>query len=472
MPSAHDSAESAEIVNASLVKQWLFWGIVWTMIFPLVGLYVSVKFNYPDYLGGISWLTWGRVRPVHVNGVIFGAFSTTFFGLMYFMVPKLAGVRMVGEKLGYWSLWLWNIGVVGGSIGVLAGYNKGIEVGDYPLIMDVPLELALILMSYSVIATIVRRKEKYLYVSLYYVVSALVWTTINLGLGSFILPYHIAGVNNAALHGLYIHYIIGLWITPAGLALIFFFLPLAAKNPLYSHKLSLIGFWSIAFFYPFVGIHHYLYSPIPNWTQTIAIVTSMMLIVPVWTVTVNFFGTMAGNWRSFQESFVARFCIVGAIYYFLGTFQGSMEALRGVQQVTHFTDFVISHSHLTIFGTFVIWTMAGVYYVWPRVTGNALWSRKLAKWHFWLTIVSFTSMVGVLAVMGLMQGTMWADQVEFVDTVVAMKPYWFVRTITGFGMDVGIFLFMLNMFMTAVKPSPLIELERENDQGFSGAAAD
>jgi cytochrome c oxidase cbb3-type subunit 1 len=469
MTQGQNNLESAQIVNADLVKQWLLWGIVWTVIFPLVGLYVSVKFNYPDYLGGISWLTWGRVRPVHANGVIFGAFSTTFFGLMYYIVPKLTGVRMVGERLGYWSLWLWNLGVVGGSIGVLAGYNKGIEVGDYPLIADIPLEIALLLMSYSVMATIAQRKEKYLYVSLYYISSALVWTTINFGLGSFILPYHIAGVNNAALHGLYIHYIIGLWITPAGLALIFFLLPLAVKSPLYSHKLSLIGFWSIAFFYPFVGIHHYLYSPIPNWTQTIAIVTSMMLIVPVWTVTQNFFGTMVGNWRSFQESFVAKFCIMGAIFYFLGTFQGSMEALRGVQQVTHFTDFVIAHSHLTIFGTFVIWTMAGVYYVWPRVTGHALWSRTLATWHFWLVVLSFVAMILVLSVMGLMQGTMWADQVEFVDTVVAMKPYWFVRTLAGFGMDVGILLFAINMFLTAWPPSPLSESEPRKTIAPAGA---
>jgi cytochrome c oxidase cbb3-type subunit I len=298
----------------------------------------------------------------------------------------------------------------------------------------------------------------------------MVWTAINFPLGNILLPYWVPGVNNAALHGLYIHYIVGLWITPAGLSLIYFFLPLATKNPLYSHRLSLVGFWSIAFFYPFVGIHHYLYSPIPNWTQTIAIVTSMMLIIPVWTVTQNFFGTMMGNWKSLQESFVAKFCIAGAIYYFLGCFQGSTEALRGMQQLTHFTDFVISHSHLTIFGTFVIWTMAGVYYVWPRVTGHALWSKTLATWHFWLIVVSFSVMAGVLTLMGLTQGTMWLDSVDFVDTVVAMRPYWFVRTLSGVGMDIGIFLFMINMFMTAVEPSPLSEMERE--KAFSPAAAD
>jgi cytochrome c oxidase cbb3-type subunit 1 len=179
---------------------------------------------------------------------------------------------------------------------------------------------------------------------------------------------------------------------------------------------------------------------------------------------------MMGNWKALQESFVAKFLIVGAVFYLLGCFQGSTEALRGMQQLTHFTDFVISHSHLTIFGTFVIWTMAGLYHVWPRVTGRALWSQKLATWHFWLTIVSFTAMIAVLAVMGLMQGTMWAGQVDFVDTVVAMKPYWFIRTLCGLGMDIGIFLMLINFCMTAIEPSP--HAVSQGEERLSPTAAD
>jgi cytochrome c oxidase cbb3-type subunit I len=305
-----------------------------------------------------------------------------------------------------------------------------------------------------IVMTILKRKEKLLYVALYYLSASMIWTTLNYALGHLIIPYRVPGVNNAALHGLYIHYVVGLWITPAGLSLIYFFLPLSAKSPLYSHKLSLIGFWSIAFFYPFVGIHHYLYSPIPNWTQTIAIVTSMMLIVPVWTVTQNFFGTMVGHWRALQESYVAKFLIVGSMYYLLGCFQGSTEALRGMQQLTHWTDFVIAHSHLTVFGTFVIWGMAGIYYVWPRVTQRPLWSRRLADWHYWLIVASFSVMASVLTLMGLVQGTMWASGADFVTSVLAMKPYWFIRTLSGLGMDIGIAMFLINMIMTARQPAP------------------
>ncbi len=462
--------EGEPIVNEHLVMQWMYWALIWTMIFPLVGVVVSLKFNYPEFLGTQPWLTFGRLRPVHVNGVIFGAFTTAVLGLSFYMVPKLCGIRMVGEKFGYVLLWLWNITVVAGSVSLMMGYNHGIEAGEYPLAVDVLVIFEFTALTYMIIATILRRKEKLLYIALYYLASAMLWTTLNYAFGHLIIPYRVPGVNNAALHGLYIHYVVGLWITPAGLSLIYFFLPLACKNPLYSHKLSLIGFWSIAFFYPFVGIHHYLYSPIPNWTQTIAIVTSMMLIIPVWTVTQNFFGTMMGNWKSFQESYVAKFCILGAIYYFFGCFQGSTEALRRMQQLTHWTDFVISHSHLTVFGTFILWGMAGIYYVVPRVTGRELWSRRLANWHFWLILCSFSVMAGVLTLMGLIQGTMWEDSVDFVDSMVAMKPYWFIRTLSGMGMDIGIGMFMINMFMTARQPAPLPAGERARE--LAPAAAD
>ena len=239
---------------------------------------------------------------------------------------------------------------------------------------------------------------------------------MNLVLG-IILPYTISGINSAAFHGLYIHYIVGLWLTPAGYVLIYYFLPISARNPIYAHKLSLVGFWSLALFYPFVGIHHYLYSPIADWAETIAIVTSMLLIIPVWTVLVNFFGTMMGRWDTFGTNLPAKFLIMGAIMYLLGCFQGSTEALRSIQQPTHFTDFVISHSHLTVFGTFVVWAMGGLVYVWPRVCGRELWSFRLGNWAFWLITVGISTMGLVLTAAGLQQGFQWMAGTEWLDTV-------------------------------------------------------
>jgi cytochrome c oxidase cbb3-type subunit 1 len=440
-----------ELVDRRVVLTWLYWGMFWLIVTPSVGVALSGLFNYPDYLGTNNLgLTFGRLRPVHVNGVIFGAFSTLFIGECYYLVPRLCGVRVVRGEWGVALAWVWSLALLAGLISLPFGYNHGLEAGELPLLAEIPLFIVIAAATAQFIATIAHRLEPALYVALWYLIAAFIWTTMNLVLGSVILPYTISGINSAAFHGLYIHYIVGLWITPAGYVLIYYFLPVSVRNPLYAHKLSLVGFWSLALFYPFVGIHHYLYSPIADWSQTLAIVTSMLLIIPVWTVLVNFFGTVKGRWDGFGSNLPAKFLIMGSIMYLLGCFQGSVEALRSIQQPTHFSDFVISHSHLTVFGTFVVWAMGGLIYVWPRLWGRELWSFTLGNWSFWLITVGISTMGLVLTAAGLQQGFEWMNGTEWVDTVVRMKGYWLVRTLSGVSMDTGMSLLVINLMMTAL----------------------
>lgn len=443
----NDGLTGDNLVNERIVKSWLGWGFGWAIVAPLVGFLLSLQFNFPTFISS-EFSHFGRLRPVHVNGVIFGVFSTIFIGLVYYMVPKLTGVRMYRETLAKYALFLWNGALVIAFVALLLGYNKGLEVAEFPNPLPLILAAALFLVAYQVFMTIARRKEEKIFVSLWYIIAALVWTGINLLYGNLVLPYTVSGVQNVALHGLYIHYVVGLWITPAGLAVIYFFLPASAQSPLYSHKLSLVGFWTLAFFYPFVGIHHYLYSPIPNWTQTVAIVSSMMLIIPVWTVVANFFGTLKGNWNRFQSDFTVKLMIFGAAMYFIGSTQGSLEALRSIQQPTHFTDFVIAHSHATVFGGYVIWVLAACYYVWPRVSGSRF-HLPTAAWSTWMIMGGISSMIFILTLQGLIQGTALMAGAEFVDTVVSMKPYWFIRMLTGITMDVGIALVGINLLLSA-----------------------
>jgi len=424
--------------------------MAWLLIFPTVGALVSLKFTDPAFLGDTAWLTFGRLRPVHVNGVIWGAFSTLFIGLCHWVVPRLCGTRLWRERWSWPLLVAWNVNLVIALGLVLAGWNRGWEVGELPLGNVVVLFGALLTLTLQMLMTIRHRRETPLYVSLWYLIAALVWTDANLIL-LMVGPGHLPGINNAAWHGLFIHYVIGLWITPAGYVLIYYFLPASLRAPIYSHKLSLIGFWSLAFFYPFVGIHHYLYSPIADWAETIAIVSSMMLIVPVWTVLQNFFGTMIGHWSDLGRNLPAKFLIVGSVLYLAGCFQGSMEALRSLQEPTHFTDFVVAHSHLTIFGTFILWSMAAVLYVWPRLAGAPLAAFRLANWGFWLVALGIGSMALVLSAQGLQQGFMLMAGAEFLDTVVAIRPYWWVRTLTGLSMDVGMSLLVLALMKTSLR---------------------
>jgi cytochrome c oxidase cbb3-type subunit 1 len=428
-----------DVIDRTVIRRWLAWGFFWLLFFPTLGVVLSTKFTYPEFLGDQAWLTFGRLRPIHVNGVIWGAFSTLFIGLCHYIVPRLCGVRLWNERWSQGLLWVWNLNLAVAVILLAAGFNRGWEAGEFALVNVIVIFLAVLALTVQFLVTIKNRREAPLYVSLWYLIAAFIWTDVNLVL-LMLGPYNIPGINNAAWHGLFIHYVVGLWITPAGYVLIYYFLPASVRNPIYSHKLSLIGFWSLAFFYPFVGIHHYLYSPIADWAETIAIVSSMMLIIPVWTVLQNFFGTMLGRWQEFGRNLPAKFLIIGSIMYLLGCLQGSLEALRALQQPTHFTDFVISHSHLTVFGTFVIWAIAGAVYVWPRITGSELWSFKLGNWGFWLITLGISAMGLVLSAQGLQQGFMLMAQSEFLETVSAIRPYWWVRTFTGISMDLGISL--------------------------------
>jgi cytochrome c oxidase cbb3-type subunit I len=440
-----------QLVDWRVVRTWLYWGMFWLIITPSVGVTISGLFNYPDYLGTNNLgLTFGRLRPVHVNGVIFGAFSALFIGECHYLVPRLCGVRVPWAQWSVPLAWLYNISLAAGLISLPFAQNHGLEAGELPLFAEIPIFVAIAATTAQFLLTIAQRLEAPLYVALWYLIGAFVWTTMNLVLGSFILPYTIPGINSAAFHGLYIHYIVGLWLTPAGYVLIYYFLPISVRNPLYAHRLSLVGFWSLALFYPFVGIHHYLYSPIADWAETLAIITSMLLIIPVWTVLVNFFGTVKGRWDGFGKNLTAKFLIMGSLMYLAGCFQGSTEALRSIQQPTHFTDFVISHSHLTVFGTFVVWAMGGLVYVWPRAFQRELWSWTLGNWSFWLITVGISTMGLVLTAGGLQQGFEWMNGTEWLDTVIRMRAYWLVRTLSGITMDIGMSLLVFNLMMTAL----------------------
>ncbi len=447
--AATAAALNDELINRDLIRKWLACGLGWLLVFPTIGVIVSTKFNYPDFLGGVPWLTFGRLRPIHVNGVIWGAFSTLFIALCLYIVPRLTGARLWKEAWLYPLVWAWNLNLALAVILLALGGNRGWEAGELPLINVVVTFVAILQLTVQFLMTIKNRTETPLYVSLWYLIAAFVWTDVNLVL-LMLGPYHIPGINNAAWHGLFIHYVVGLWITPAGYVLIYYFLPASVQNPIYSHKLSLVGFWSLAFFYPFVGIHHYLYSPIADWAETIAIISSMMLIIPVWTVLQNFFGTMVGRWQEFGRNLPAKFLIVGSIMYLLGCFQGSLEALRALQRPTHFTDFVISHSHLTVFGTFVMWAIAGTLYTWPRVNRTEPWSFKLGNWGFWLITIGISAMGLVLTAQGLQQGFMLMAGTEWMESVNSMRPAWWLRTFTGISMDIGIAFLVLNLMKSSL----------------------
>ena len=457
------------LVDRKLVKAWFTGTLFWVVVGPVLGLIASMKLDDPYFLANIEWLQFARLRIAHVNGVIFGLFSTAVFGFMCYAVPKLTGRPLALPRLAWWGMALFQVGVVVGETCLLMGYVQPVEAGEYPLPIDLTATLAFLCVTVPFFVTIAQRRHQHLYASLWYWVAGMLWTAINLPLGSLVLP-KVAGATSAAMHGFYLHNVVGLWITPMGLGAAYYMLPVSAKRPLFSHKLSLIGFWALAFFYPLNGVHHYIYSPIADWAQTIAISASIMLLVPVLAFTANMWGTMRGRWKLLSsDNYVVKLTILAALWYLITCIQGPTEAFRDMQALTHFGDYNVGHAHSAVYGAFATWMMAATYFCVTRITGRALWSKRLAWWHYWLQIVGFGLMFCVLSISGVVQGEMQqTSDIPFIDTVTAIRPLWVARTFGGTLMDVGLALFFYNVVMTLIH-GRRVPLDSHEDITHEGA---
>jgi len=446
------------LVDNRLVLGWFALAAYGTILGPVFGLLAAMKLDDPYFLGGIESLQFARLRISHVQMVIFASFTPAMFGLMCHAVPRLTGRPLWGLRGMWTALVLWGLSILFGPMMILSGHLQPVEAAELPVFSDVVITIAFALVTASILMTVALRREKKMYVSLWYWIASLVWTVLNYPIGNFILPYIPHGTTSAALGGFYLHDVVGLWITPAGVGAAYYLVPISARATLYSHKLSIIGFWALAFFYPLNGIHHYIYSPIASWAQTIAIASSMMLIVPVWAFCTNVWGTMRGRWHVFAGpgDSVLKLSILGAVWYLITCFQGPTQALRGMQALTHFGDYNVGHAHSAVFAVFVIWGIASAMLCVPRASGRQLWSPRLATWTYWLEILGFSTMFGVLTVSGLQQGAMLqSGQVPWIDTVDAIRGLWAVRTFGGTLMDIGLALFVFNLAMTAKRGKPL-----------------
>jgi cytochrome c oxidase cbb3-type subunit 1 len=463
MEFPHVTPREPFLVDVAWVRAWSGFALFWLPLAPVLGLVAAMKLDDPTLLA-VEQLQFGRMRVAHVNGVVFGAFTNAMFAFMAYAFPKLTGQPLPWRRARWLAFWLMQVGFLAGITGILFGFLQPIEAGEMDVFADVPITIGFVVLSATFLWNVAHRSVERMYVSLWYWVAALLWTPINFVIGNYVLP-NMTGVNSAAMHGFYLHNVVGLWITPAGVGAASYLIPAAAQARLYSHRLSLIGVWLLAFFYPMNGIHHYIYSPIPDWAQTIAIASSVMLLLPVWAFIANMWGTMWGHWRKFVggDNFALKFGILGAFWYLITCFQGPLQAPRGVQALTHFTDYNVGHAHSAVFGTFVIWAMAGIYFLLPRYTKNGLWSKKLATWHYWLEIVGFGTMFGALTIGGLQQGYMLRDS-DATWVLTMPRDMWIARTLGGTLMDVGIALFLVNMVLTMV-----VEWRRRAGEARAGA---
>jgi cytochrome c oxidase cbb3-type subunit 1 len=439
-----------EIHEDTTVKWFLLSAVSYFFIVSLIALVIAAKYVWPDFLGTISFLTYGRLRPLHVNGMLFGWLLAADMGLTYYIVPRLCGVKVWSEKLGVATAVLWNFIILSAVVTIPAGFQKGLEYADLPTWVSCLVVVAWVMFGFNIFATIFTRKYQQMYVSLWYMMGTILWTAFVYLTGNFATLFT-TGVNQANLNWMYTHNAVGLIFTPVGLAIAYYFIPKASNTPLYNHKLSMVGFWGLAFVYVWTGAHHMLHGPQPQWLQTISIVFSFMLIIPVWAVVYNFVGTMQGEWHQLGENVSLKFLMTGTMFYLLTCFQGPMHSLRSVNAIVSKTDWIPGHAHMAVMGAFSFFAMAGFYYAIPRLFHTKLHSDALANWSFWFFLIGGLGMFTSLWLGGFWQGWQWNNPaIPFIDTVVALKPVWLVRFFSGVLIAAGIATFLFNIWSTVL----------------------
>nr|WP_287938894.1 cbb3-type cytochrome c oxidase subunit I [Algoriphagus sp.] len=425
----------------NLMVWYLGAAVFWLVFGTLVGQYVGMKFIWPE-MDQSPWLSFGRLRPVHTNTVFWGWASMAMVGLGYFVISRTSNTRIFSYSLAKAAWYLMNSAVVLGNFLLMNGVNNGGgEYREYIWPVALLFALGLFLTFYNFYQTVASRKISEIYISNWYLLGGLIWTITLVVIGY--LPTFQDGLGETVIQGYYMHQGVGMWFMTFTLGLIYYYLPTSLNKPIYSYSLGVLAFWTQMLFYTLIGTHHFVFSPLPWWLQTVAIVFSAGMFIPVLSGTTNFLMTMKGSWSAISKSYVLPFFLVGVVFYFVGSTQGSLQAFRLTNFIWHFTDFNVAHSHMTMYGiiTFILW--ACIYAILPKVTGKEPPALGVGI-HFWLAFVGlFAYMVSLMAG-GTLRGLSWIEGESFINSVVLMQPYWVWRAIGGSLMFVSHLVFAYN----------------------------
>jgi cytochrome c oxidase cbb3-type subunit 1/cytochrome c oxidase cbb3-type subunit I/II len=430
------------------VKAFALTSAAWFAIATTFGLTAATYLIAPDFLANIEYIHFGRMRPMHINAVLFGFATPGLIAAAFYYLPRLLKTPLCSEKLGVFSAVFWNLTVAAGIVAVSMGYSQGREYAEFPWAVDIMVVISFSLVVLNFLLTIRRRTEPILYVSIWYAVAAVVLTSCTYCLGNVIWKPDtgaLVGIPDAIILWFYGHNIFGLLLSPLGLAVAYYVLPLATRSPLYSHTLSLLGFWSLIVVYTHIGTHHLLQVPVPTWLKTIAIVDSVAMVIPVMVFLINIWYSVKGRLGDIHADIGAKFVFTGTIFYFFVNIQGSMMALPDVQRITHFNNWVIGHAHIGVLAFAGMTALGGLYFVLPRITGRPIHSRFLADLQYWLVLIGVTGFGVVLTVVGLLQGQAWYNGETLYRTLPEIQPYYVVRASLGVMIVAGAYIGLYNV---------------------------
>src|SRR5665213_47216 len=433
-------------IDPKLTKMILWYlgtATFWLVLGTSAGEYLGIKFVSPD-VDHVSWLSFGRLRPVHTNMVFWGWSSLAMIGLGYYVVSTVSNTVVAGLKRGWYALYFINAAVILGSLSLMAGINNaGGAYREYiwPIMLLFTIGIVITLINY--LQTVARRKTKEIYISNWYIIAATMFAII-IVLVAYI-PFWQNGLGETITQGYYMHQGVGMWFMLFCLGLMYYFLPQQLNTPIYSYSLGILAFWAQILFYTLIGTHHFIFSAIPWWLQTVAIIGSMGMLIPVFAGTTNFLMTFKGSFHKVGSSYTLPFYLVGIIFYFTGSFQGTAEAFRTSNLYWHFTDFTVAHSHLTMYGIIAFFLWGFIYTIVPRLTGKEPRQGWVGA-HFWMALIGLLFYTIPLMIGGTLKGMAWMEGKPFIDSVVLMAPYWLWRAIGGSLMWASHLIFAYNMY--------------------------
>jgi cytochrome c oxidase cbb3-type subunit I len=422
---------------------------VWLVCGTLVGEYIALKFVWPD-LGIAAWLSVGRLRPIHTNLVLFGWASLAGIGLALLVVPRTSRATLRSQSLVWTACVLLNAALVAGTLCLFAGINNGAqEYREWLWPVMATFVTGLVLLLVALYRTVLERGTEAIYISNWYILGAFVWVATLVTVAY--LPWYQHGLSETVIQGYYMHNVVGMWFTPLSLGMLYYALPKLLNKPIYSYALGVLAFWTQLLFYTMIGAHHFVFSPTPWSLQTVAIVFSIGMIVPVVAGTANFLLTIRGDWSSIADSYALPFIFVGVIMYFVASMQGTLEAFRSLNTVWHFTDFTVAHSHMAMYGfvSFLLW--GGIYGLVPPLTGRHP-PLSLVGVQFWFALIGLAIYAVALMVGGTLRGLSWIHGAPFIDSVVLMAPYWTGRVVGGTLMFLSHLIFAYNVWR--MRPIP------------------
>ncbi len=454
-----------ETYNYKVVRQFSIMTVVWGIVGMLVGVIIAAQLAWPALNFDLPWLTFSRLRPLHTNAVVFAFGGSALFATSYYIVQRTCHARLFAPALAAFTFWGWQLVIVLAAVTLPLGFSTAKEYAELEWPID--LLITVVWVAYAIVffGTIVKRKVKHIYVANWFL-GAFILTVAVLHLGnSAALPVSLmgmksysayAGVQDAMVQWWYGHNAVGFFLTAGFLGMMYYFMPKAANRPVYSYRLSVVHFWAIAFTYIWAGPHHLHYTALPDWTQSLGMIMSLILLAPSWGGMINGIMTLSGAWEKLRTDPILKFLVVAISFYGMSTFEGPMMSIKTVNALSHYTDWTIGHVHSGALGWVAMISIGSMYFMIPRLFGKTqMYSPRLIELHFWISTLGVVLYIAAMWISGVMQGLMWRATntdgtltYSFIETVTAMHPFYVTRTVGGLVFLSGMFLMAYNVWKT------------------------